>query len=228
MATDAQHPPPPRLLRPPLLTAGLFLMGSDDPSASFLELSRRSAGPRHLQLAPTMPGGRAVAIELPGPRRTPHYAFAAGAEQRQERQRAGRPTAPVDARSPLWDPQLLNPGTATPFIMPGNDPQMLLPMMTLMPGLASPKRHQPPPQSPNTLPRMQQMLALSLGNAGDATGKALAYGTMLASMGGMHGIRGPSLKRIQTVERGDPESRDNQYVAGLNPFAKDYVPFTRK
>ena len=225
MSTDASHPPPPRLLRSPLLTAGLFLMGGESPPTSFLELSRRSAGPRHLQLAPTMPGGRAVAIELPGPRRTPHYAFAAGPEQRQERQRAGRPTAPVNARSPMWDPQLLNPGSATPFIMPGNDAQMLLPMMTLMPGRGM--MHLPPPQSPNILPHMQQMLALSLGKAGGATEKALAYGTMLASMGGMHGVRGASLKRIQTVERGDPEARDNQYVAGLNPFAKNYVPFTK-
>ena len=49
---------------------------------------------------------------------------------------------------------------------------------------------------------------------------------MLASIGGMHGVRGASLKRAQTVQRGDPDNPDMTYTQHLDPFRKEYVPFT--
>ena len=38
--------------------------------------------------------------------------------------------------------------------------------------------------------------------------KALSYGTLLASLGGVHGIRGSSLKRIQEQAKADAHLED--------------------
>ena len=125
-------PPPPRF--PPvasLLGSGAFLGGAQ-PAAlpvpavvSFLELTRRRSGPRHLRLAPHTPGGQSTLVELPVPRREPHYNMLGGGQLERSRTdrpvAAGRPVAPAEpggGPAPLWDPNLLSPGAATPFIMP--------------------------------------------------------------------------------------------------------------
>ena len=41
---------------------------------------------------------------------------------------------------------------------------------------------------------------------------------MLASIGGVHGLRGTSLKRMQAAARADQESPEERYVEALGSF----------
>ena len=65
---------------------------------------------------------------------------------------------------------------------------------------------------------MQKMMSIALGPAGGGLQRSLGYGTLLASLGGVHGIRGSSLKRIQAAARADPKDPTTEYVESLDPF----------
>jgi hypothetical protein len=110
----------------------------------------------------------------------------------------GRPMAPMAPRANV------NPlaGALAPFYAPrGNSEanseavyQLFMPLLANM----RPHARAPPPVDPNVLPAVTTMISKALPDPAKTSPleASVAYGGMLAGMGGVRGLRGHSLKRI--------------------------------
>ena len=94
---------------------------------------------------------------------------------------------------------------------------MMLPMYSMM----NRGRNDQGPPDPNALPAVRTMLdkAVPAPTDKNLVARAIAYGNIIAGMGGMRGLRGHSLKRLAGTNQ-DTMMAGSKAFAELNPFEK--------
>ena len=135
----------------------------------------------------------------------------------------GRPSAPGPSRprapgtlnpSPFFAPPLMGASGAATGTTPDYSMGMMMPLMSFWGGGRA-----PPPYDPNAVPAIKTMLTKGIGEGGGDIDKAIKYGNIIAGMGGVHGLRGHSLKRLAGCAQ-DPMMAGEQELKDLNPFKK--------
>lgn len=192
----------------------------EPPPISLLELERllrrpyweSGASDRHVFMAPSVPGEAVTSFVESTPAAAPrpptlgdsvyaHGGWPMAPRPPQLFAHGGRPTAPMAPRgvnplagaiAPFYDPATSGAGVSADAMY-----SLAMPLMATM------NRHgrEPRPPDPNVIPAIATMVSKALPDQGKVSPleAAVAYGGVIAGMGGVHGLRGHSLKRIHGV-----------------------------
>lgn len=195
--------------------------------------------PSFISIASGLPPAVTLAPSVPGHFFTEYADRAAQQAPMRHGGHGGRPlpaTSPGSAHSP-HGPAIAHRPLA-PFYSPmgagagsggaglgggfGSNPDAMLAMMRPMMSMYGGNKRSPE-ADPNVIPAVKHMLDLAIpkgsGGDDDILNKAVTFGAVIAGMGGVHGLRGHTLKRLAGCAQ-DSMMSGNKAIADMNPFKK--------